>query len=66
MKVNEAFENKQRKIIELLEKTLVFLKDGEKFNISIDKKLIDKVENSISQTKDEKFRRKNINCRCMG
>jgi labile enterotoxin output A len=56
MKVNEAFENKQRKIIELLEKTLVFLKDGEKFNISIDKKLIDKVENSISQTKDEKLK----------
>lgn len=53
----KIFANENKKIVELLKKIKVFLEDGRKFeNISIDEKLIEKVNNGISLKENEKLK----------
>ena len=52
----KAFKKGQKKVVDLLEKTLVFLDDGHKFGVKIDESIIEKVNNGITDTGDEKLK----------
>ena len=56
METIEAFQEKQKKTVEILKRLLTFLENGKQFGVEIDEKLIDKVENGIYMTEDEKLK----------
>lgn len=56
METIKVFKSGQQKIVDLLEKTLFFLEEGNKFGVNIDESLIDKVKRGISETADEKLK----------
>ena len=56
MKTIKVFKSRQQKVIDLLEKTLEFLEEGNKFGVKIDDNLIEKVRIGISDTENEKLK----------
>jgi GTPase SAR1 family protein len=56
METIKVFKEGQQKIVDLLEKTLMFLEDGNKFGVNIEESLINKVKRGISETADEKLK----------
>ncbi|KNZ40568.1 LeoA/HP0731 family dynamin-like GTPase [Acetobacterium bakii] len=56
METINVFQMKQKKTVEILKKTLVFLEEGKQFGIEIDEKQIEKVKIGISATGDEKLK----------
>ncbi|HEY5557220.1 LeoA/HP0731 family dynamin-like GTPase [Acetobacterium sp.] len=56
METIDVFQKKQKKIIDILKKTLAFLQEGKQFGIEIDERLIEKVKLGINETGDEKLK----------
>ena len=56
MKTIKVFKSRQQKVIDLLEKTLEFLEEGNKFGVKIDDNLIEKVRIGISDAENEKLK----------
>lgn len=52
----DAFKKNQEKTIDVLRKLLSFLEQGKEFGIDIDAKLVDKVKNGITVTKEQKLK----------
>lgn len=52
----EVFQEKQKKLIGLLEKTLKFLETGKQFGVKIDDSFIEKVKKGIATTENEQLK----------
>lgn len=56
METIDVFQKKQKNTVELLKRVLAFLDNGKQFGVEIDEKIIEKVENGIKVTGDEKLK----------
>jgi predicted GTPase len=56
METIEVFKKQQEQVIGVLGKLLDFLHEGEQFGLTIDQKLIKKIETGIKATADEKLK----------
>lgn len=56
METIKVFKAGQKKVVDLLEKTLEFLEEGKKFGVKIEEDLVEKVRRGISDTENEKLK----------